>query len=58
MHWVLQGKLLVKNLDFQVPELSYSLSLDEMGLHKEPPHDISIVNHLKTQAVRITQLVN
>ena len=58
MYWALQGKLLVKNLDFQIPELSYSLGLDEIGLHKEPPNDISIVNHLKMQAIRTTQLVN
>lgn len=35
MHYALQGKPLIKNLDDQTPELSYSLGLAWIKLYKE-----------------------
>lgn len=39
-----------KNVDYQSSELSYSLGLNCIRLHKELPNNTQRVNHLKTQA--------
>lgn len=40
IYWTLQGKLLIKNLDYQLPVLSYSLGLGWVRLHKELSNNI------------------